>query len=240
MAFITAPPANCHFLTNDPADIAAVAKMLVDVFCQREPMTRQLMRQDPTLTREAMTTLSTELARQCADWGFSPVVKVGGNIISFVLAGPYEPAPPASAAPRGLEPIYDVLHKLSQQFEAYAATRTDRPKFIEWMVSAVDERYQGHQTLILTTQLTMKKANATGFTDIVVKTTSHTQSIAEKHGFKTVGTVSYLTHEYNGKRHFAGVGPHEVKQARVQVSDSDTFWRAQCEIDAALQRGAKL
>ncbi|KAI0271282.1 hypothetical protein BC834DRAFT_858630 [Gloeopeniophorella convolvens] len=221
------PGARVSFLTNDAADIAAIAKLRVDVYCKREPMTRQLVQCHPTLVRESLMALSVETARRHAKQGFSPIVKVNGKLVCFVLMGPYEPPPSPSEAPPGLEPVFDLLSKLTEKFDAYVATRKDQPKFFEFVTCAVDDGFQGRQMLLLITQLAIAKATKMGFTDIVGKAASNSQGIAEKTGLRTIGEVSYLTHEYAGKRHFAHLEPREARQAKVVTMDLQAFRQAQ-------------
>ncbi|KAI0259288.1 hypothetical protein BC834DRAFT_638992 [Gloeopeniophorella convolvens] len=234
------PGAEVSFLKDDPAEIEATVALVASVFCEREPLTLHLMRRNPILTHKAWTSFANSVARPSALAGFTPVLKVGGAIVSVVLMAPYELPPPPSEAPAGLEPMYDVLYKLGLQYSAYAARQNSTPKLLEWVIAAVDERFQGHRALSLLPQLAMKKAELAGFTGALGKTISHSQDILDKLNFETVGEVSYLTHKYDGVRYFADVGPHDVKQAKLQVIDMATFWKAQRDIDIAQRGGSKL
>ncbi|KAI0274599.1 hypothetical protein BC834DRAFT_965111 [Gloeopeniophorella convolvens] len=227
------PGVQVGLLKNDPAEIEAAVDLVVKVLCEREPLTRQLAQRNPTLTRESMTIFCTNVAREGAITGLSPVVKVNGTVVSVLLAAPYAPAPPSSQAQAGIEPIYDVLYKLGVEFDAYVAARTDKPKFLEWCIGTVDERFRGYRMLTLTPQLTMKNAQAMGFTDALGKTTSHSQDILDTLGWTTIAELPYLTYEYAGERCFANVEPHERQQAKLQVVNMETFWRTQYEFEAA-------
>ncbi|KAI0259547.1 hypothetical protein BC834DRAFT_905577 [Gloeopeniophorella convolvens] len=236
------PGVEVSFLKNDPVDIEATITLVTKVFCEREPLTLQLMRWNPNLTRKAWTSFATRVARASALAGFTPVVKVGGAIVGVMLMAPYELPPPPSEAPAGLEPLSDILHKLGLQYSAYAARQNPSPKLLEGVIAAVDEQFQGHRVLSLLLQPTMKKAELLGFTGVLGMTISHSQEILDKLNFETVGEVSYLTHEYKGVRYFADVGPHDAKQAKIQVIDMATFWKTQRDMDVAQtrRRGSKL
>ncbi|KAI0259290.1 hypothetical protein BC834DRAFT_639014 [Gloeopeniophorella convolvens] len=235
------PGAEVSFLKDDPAEIEATITLVTKVFCERDQLTLHLMRRNPILTHKAWTSFTTGVTRASALAGFTPVVKVGGAIVSVVLMAPFELPLPPSEAPAGLEPLYDVFHKLGLQYSAYAARQNPTPKLLEWVIAAVDERFQGHRALSLLPQLAMKKAELAGFTGALGETISHSQVILDKLNFETVGEISYLTHEYDGVRYFADVGPHDVKQAKLQVIDMATFWKAQRDMDVAQRRrGSKL
>ncbi|KAI0271319.1 hypothetical protein BC834DRAFT_436416 [Gloeopeniophorella convolvens] len=234
------PGAEVSLLTNDPADIKAAVDLAVGVFCEREPLTRQLALRNPALTRESMTTFCTAIAYQGAQTNLSPIVKVGGDVIGVLLATPFEHTPPPSEAPAGIEPLYDVLQKLGVEFDAHVVTRSEKPRFIEWAIGAVDGRFQGFRVLSVIPQLTMKNAQTMGFTDALTKASSHSQNIFSKLGWKTISELSYLTYEYEGERCFADILPHDMKQIKLQVIDMETFWRKQHDYDATQrERGSK-
>ncbi|KAI0274600.1 hypothetical protein BC834DRAFT_1029632 [Gloeopeniophorella convolvens] len=233
------PGAEVSLLTDDPADIKATVDLAVGVFCEREPLTRQLALRNPALTHESMTAFFTGIAHQGAQTNLSPIVKVGGDVIGVLLATPFEPPPPPSEAPAGLEPIFDVLHKLGVEFDAYIAIRSEKPRFIEWAICAVDGRFQGSRVLSVIPQLTMKNAQTMGFTDALAKASSHSQDIFNKLGWKTISELAYLTYEYEDERCFADILPHDMKQIKLQVIDMETFWRKQHDYDAT-QRERRL
>ncbi|KAI0271278.1 hypothetical protein BC834DRAFT_840991 [Gloeopeniophorella convolvens] len=230
------------FLTNDASDIEAATSLAVKTLSEQEPVTRQVVERNPTLARKGMVTFCTELLRQSLADGFTVIAKVDGDVVGLLLMAPYEPAPPANEAPPGVKPVYDILHRLGDQFDAYVATCKGKQDFVEIIIATIDRRFQGQQVIDSLLRPAVRKAELMGYTHVMTKATSYSQVIAKSLGFTTVGEVLYLTYEFNGERSFANLGPRDVKQAMVQVVGIATLLEPGSSLDVGRKRviGAKL
>lgn len=241
---INLPGGKVSFLSTNPKDIEAAANLIYDAFTTREPMTRHLMATNAKVLGPSMRKFSKELSEDMARGGLTPILKApDGRIASIVMTMPYAPSPPPSEAPEGLAPIFDVLDKLGKQFASYLSEQKVPPKCIELLMAATHKDFQGLHAMDALTYLPAIKAKMQGFTHIMCKATSNSQTAAAAYGFESIGEVRYADHEHDKKKYFDRIGKkgpedRDPAQAKVMLISIDQFEKNSKKAASRAQKAA--
>ncbi len=212
-----------HFLSEATNDLDSVARLVAQAFVEREPMVNAIYKEFPQQTYEEMREVITRLVHDPATHDCSVMLKNSeGRVISAMLHTPYEHS--AYEMPKIFAAINSVLDRLSESFDQWLRNRSDKPKIISGLITAVDSDYAGHALVKHQMDLALFRATQLGFTELAASATSVSQVILEHLGLHTIAEIKYDEYEQFKQMHAS------TSTTRPPINGAKMMWNRIDEI----------